>query len=112
MKKITMLVAASAIVLSACESAPTVSDTEAHNAIVEANRACAKAKSVNYEWRDACMGEKDKKTDKHKGLLAKAKYAFEEKKYDEAVKLAKKSQSQSETAYAQYEANQKIDLRN
>lgn len=108
MKKIAMLAAATALTMAGCASAPEVTQEQAHNAIAQANAACAKSAQVNYEWRDACMGEKkkDKKTgeEKHTGFLAKAKDAMAAGDYAKAKKMADKAKKHSDLALEQYEA--------
>ena len=52
MKKIAMLAAAATLLLGACATAPTVSKDDAMSAISMAKQETAKAKKVNYEWRD------------------------------------------------------------
>ena len=102
MKKIVSLAAIASFTLFGCASGPTVTQEQANNAITQADAACAKVKAVNYEWRDSCMGAKDKKTKKHTGILAKAKDAFAKQDYDTAYKLASTSLKHGETAYQQY----------
>lgn len=69
----------------------------AQDAIAAAKAANAKAKALDYEWRDA--GKMIKKAE----ALAKAG------KYDEAIKLANAAKLQGELAVKQYNKESKMD---
>ena len=76
MKKIVMLAAAATLMLGACATAPTTTKDDAMSAISMAKQETAKAKKVNYEWRDTGTMIKD------------AEKALDEGKDEEALKLA------------------------
>lgn len=83
------------LLLAGCAGTPEVSygEADAKTAIEAAKAATAKAKSVNYEWRDTGK------------MIKKAEEAAKTGKFEDAVKMAKKAERQSINAYAQYEAN-------
>ena len=68
-------------------------ENDAKAAIDAAKAANAKAKSVNYEWRDTGK------------MIKKAEEAAKTGKFEDAVKMAEKAHRQAKNAYAQYEAN-------
>ena len=91
MKKIAMLAAAATLLLGACATAPTVTKDDAMAAIDAAKTEQAKAKKVNYEWRDTGK------------MIKKAEEAVKKEDYATAVKLANKAKSQGLYAQQQYE---------
>lgn len=88
MKKL-IIIAATAILMSACASGPTHTSAQAGTAIASAKEANKEAKKVNFEWRDT--GKLIKKAQKAKG----------DGDFDTAVKLAKKAERQATLALAQ-----------
>ncbi|MEJ2344329.1 MAG: LysM peptidoglycan-binding domain-containing protein [Gammaproteobacteria bacterium] len=62
----------------------------AEQAIADAKASLAKAKALDYEWRDS-----DK-------ILKQAEQAYKDGKYDEAIKLANKAKEQGDLAVQQY----------
>ena len=91
MKKIAMLAAAATLMLGACATAPTVTKEDATAAINMAKQETAKAKKVNYAWRDTGK------------IIKKAEEAVKKEDYATAVKLANKAKTQSVLAQQQYE---------
>ena len=90
MKKIAMLAAAATLLLGACATAPTVSKDDAMSAISMAKQETAKAKKVNYEWRDTGK------------IIKKAEEAMKKEEYATAVKLANQAKTQSVLAQQQH----------
>jgi starvation-inducible outer membrane lipoprotein len=91
MKKIAMLAAAVTLLLGACATAPTVSKADAMAAIDMAKQEAAKAKKVNYVWRDTGK------------IIKQAEEAMKKEDYATAVKLANKAKTQGMLAQQQYE---------
>ena len=91
MKKIVMLAAAATLMLGACATAPSMTKQDASVAIEMAKQETAKAKKVNYEWRDTGK------------IIKKAEEAMKKEDYATAVKLANKAKTQSMLALQQYE---------
>jgi len=91
MKKIALLAAAATLMLGACATAPTATMDDAKAAIDTAKQETAKAKKVNYEWRDTGK------------IIKKAEEAMKKEDYASAVKLANKAKTQSMLAQQQYE---------
>ena len=91
MKKIVMLAAAATLMLGACATAPSMTKEDASVAIEMAKQETAKAKKVNYEWRDTGK------------IIKKAEEAMKKEDYATAVKLANKAKTQSMMALQQYE---------
>ena len=91
MKTIIKLVVACALALSlaACESTPTKSLNDANMAIKSAMMANGKAKKMYVEWRDTGK------------ILKKARKAKGKGKFDKAVKLAMKAETQAKNAVMQ-----------
>lgn len=94
MKKL-LAVAASAILISACASAPankpaTAESTAAAIAAAEASNKAAS--DVGFEWRDTA------------DIIASAKKAAEEKNYELASQLAKQADTQGQNAVKQAKA--------
>ena len=91
MKKIVLLAAAATLMLGACATAPTATMDDAKAAIDTAKQEAAKAKKVNYEWRDTGK------------IIKKAEEAMKKEDYATAVKLANKAKTQGMLAQQQYE---------
>ena len=91
MKKIVMLAAAATLMLGACATAPSMTKQDASVAIEMAKQETAKAKKVNYEWRDTGK------------IIKKAEEAMKKEDYATAVKLANKAKTQIMLALQQYE---------
>ena len=98
MKKL-IIIAATAVLMTACASAPTHNLSQANSAIIAANAANGKAKKVNYEWRDTGK------------LLKKARKAKGKGEFDTAVKLANKAKRQAMNALAQYKEQKNVKPR-
>ena len=83
------------LLLAGCAGTTDViyGENDAKAAIDAAKAANAKAKSVNYEWRDTGK------------MIKKAEEAAKTGKFEDAVKMAEKAHRQAKNAYAQYEAN-------
>ena len=86
-----MLAAAATLLLGACATAPSVSKEDAQVAIDMAKQETAKAKKVNYEWRDTGK------------IIKSAEAAMKKEDFANAVKLANKAKAQSSNALRQYE---------
>lgn len=69
----------------------------AEQAIADAKASLAKAKALDYEWRDS-----DK-------ILKQAEKAYKDGKYDEAIKLANKAKEQGDLAVQQYYKEKSMD---
>lgn len=91
MKKIALLAAAATLMLGACATAPTATKEDAMAAINMAKQETAKAKKVNYTWRDTGK------------IIKKAEEAMKKEDYASAVKLANKAKTQGMLAQQQYE---------
>lgn len=93
MKKIALLVAATALVLSACAGTPEVqhSKKDAEGAIMAAEHANKRVAKVGHEW---------KYTGK---FIKKAKAAMKKGDFNGAVKTANKAKREAVNAYKQYE---------
>ena len=91
MKKIVMLAAAATLMLGACATAPSMTKQDASVAIEMAKQETAKAKKVNYEWRDTGK------------IIKKAEEAMKKEDYATADKLANKAKTQSMLALQQYQ---------
>ncbi|NNF95518.1 MAG: DUF4398 domain-containing protein [Halobacteria archaeon] len=91
MKKIALLAAAATLMLGACATAPTTTKEDAMAAINMAKQEQAKAKKVNYEWRDTGK------------IIKKAEESMKKEDYATAVKLANKAKTQGVLAQQQYQ---------
>ena len=85
-----ILMAATALTISACATGPKHTANDAKGAIAAAEHETKRANKKFYAWRDTGK------------LIKKAKAALKKKDYDGAVKLANKAKKQSTMALQQY----------
>ena len=85
-----ILMAATALTISACASGPSHTKNDAKGAIAAAEHETMRANKKLYAWRDTGK------------IIKKAKKALKKGEYDKAVKLANKAKQQSTMALQQY----------
>ena len=90
-KPLVGLVLAGLMAVGCSTGTKSASPEDYNQALADAKTAIAKAKKVNYEWRDTGK------------ILKKAEEAAKAGDYDKATSLANKARRQGELAYTQYE---------